>query len=432
MSIPEKNRDIQKCIVLVILLLLFRSPVFSEPNTQFENLNLKIALFGPGTPLYSWWGHISITIDDTTSDNDRIVDYGIFSFEKENFFTNFALGRLVYSCGSSQAETVINDYITQNRNVTIYTLNVSPEKKREIIERIENDLLPENRDYIYHHFRDNCATRIRDIINTITNDQFYNRAIGKTSHLTLREHIRRYIWFSPFLDWFLNFLLGRGTDNPTTKWDAMFLPSEVALSIQDFGYTSSGGDTIKLVSDINTLHTAIGRPPIPDTPPWRLPLALLAGILAAGVLVFCMALDIRQIKPGKTVWLLLQGFLGCFLGLAGSLLYFMSFFTNHDYTYNNLNTLIANPLLLAALPLGIMSLTTDNYIKQAIAIRIVRIIWTVIFLGGIASAIITIFPQYYQQNQTTLALILPFAFTLSIFPGLLIQLYWHFFWRFLP
>jgi hypothetical protein len=140
--------------------------------------------------------------------------------------------------------------------------------------------------------------------------------------------------------------------------------------------------------------------------------------------------DIWQAKPGKTAWLLLQGLLGCFFGLAGSLLYFMSFFTNHDYTYNNLNILLANPLLLVVLPIGIMTLTADNYIKEAIEIRIIKIIWTQVFLGGIASFILS--TVFYQQNQTTLALILPSAFVLSLFPRWLSRFALYFFWRFLP
>jgi hypothetical protein len=413
---------------MVFLLLATSGLSFAQMQNEGETTTLKIALFGPGTPLYSWWGHIGIIIDDAA--NARIVDYGIFSFEKENFFTNFAFGRLIYSCGSSPALNVINDYIAQNRDVTLYTLNITPERKREIVERIENDLLPENRDYLYHHFRDNCATRIRDILNAFTEGQFYSRFAGESSGLTLREHIRRYTWISTFFDWFLNFLLGPGADKPATKWDAMFLPSEVALSTQDFEYTLPSGNKTKLVSETETIYTAIGRPPVPVVPPNSRPRALLAGLLIAGTLAFCMALDTKHIKAGKTAWLLSQGLFGCFLGLAGTLLFFMAFFTNHDYTFNNLNMFIANPLLLAALPLGIVALTADNYIKEAIAAHIIKILWTAVFLGGIASALLSAFS--YQQNVTPLALALPSSFVLSLFPRRLARLGRHFFWRFLP
>jgi hypothetical protein len=216
------------------------------------------------------------------------------------------------------------------------------------------------------------------------------------------------------IDWFLNFLLGQGTDKPATKWDAMFLPSEAALSAQDFEYALPGGNKTKLVSKTETIHTAIGRPPVPAAPPKSWPCALLAGLLIAGMLALCMVLDTKHIKAGKTARLLLQGLFGCFLGLTGSLLFFMAFFTNHDYAFNNLNMLIANPLLLAALPLGITVLTADNYIKETIAIHIIKILWTAIFLSGAASTLLSAFS--YQQNATTLDLALPSSFVLSLFP----------------
>ncbi|MDR1229893.1 MAG: hypothetical protein LBK61_00680 [Spirochaetaceae bacterium] len=210
----------------------------------------------------------------------------------------------------------------------------------------------------------------------------------------------------------------------------MFLPSEVALSTQYFEYTLPGGNKTKLVGETETIYTAVGRPPVPAVPPKSWPRALLAGLFIAGTLAYCMALDTRQIKAGKAVRFLSQGLFGCFLGLAGSLLFFMAFFTSHDYTFNNLNILTANPFLLAALPLGIVALTADNYIKEAIAAHIITILWTAIFLGGIASALLSTFS--YQQNITTLALALPSSFVLSLFPRWLARLVRHVLWRFLP
>jgi hypothetical protein len=114
--IPMRKKSIHFSI-MILLLLATSGLSFAQIQNEWETTTLKIALFGPGTPLYSWWGHIGIIIDDAA--NARIVDYGIFSFEKENFFTNFAFGRLIYSCGTSPALDVINDYTAQNRDVTL-------------------------------------------------------------------------------------------------------------------------------------------------------------------------------------------------------------------------------------------------------------------------------------------------------------------------
>ena len=31
---------------------------------------------------------------------------------------------------------------------------------------LADNVLPENRDYLYHHYNDNCVTRLRDMIDT--------------------------------------------------------------------------------------------------------------------------------------------------------------------------------------------------------------------------------------------------------------------------
>jgi hypothetical protein len=62
---------------------------------------------GPGDELYFWWGHIALIIEDSVTSRSRFYDYGIFSFQNDNFFSNFAFGRLLYSCGSSSTENSI-------------------------------------------------------------------------------------------------------------------------------------------------------------------------------------------------------------------------------------------------------------------------------------------------------------------------------------
>jgi hypothetical protein len=97
----------------------------------------------------------------------------------------------------------------------------------------------------------------------------------------------------------------------------------------------------------------------------------------------------------------------------------MTFFTNHDYTYHNINIIYVNPLLLAALPLGILYARGSRDGGRFSPRRLLRILWTYVFLGGVLTLLLRLFPGIYQQNQVTLALMLPLAFTLSIFPPLI-------------
>ena len=109
-----------------------------------------------------------------------------------------------------------------------------------------------------------------------------------------------------------------------------------------------------------------------------------------------------------------QSLLGLFFGLAGSMLFFMTFFSNHDYTFHNSNILYVNPLLLGAVPLGIIFGFTKKEKKRFISARLLKILWIYVLLGGLLTMVIKLFPAYYQQNQVTQAMVLPIALTLVL------------------
>jgi hypothetical protein len=387
-----------------------------EGARRGDYLKLKIAVMGAGDNLYFWWGHIALIVEDELSGQNRFYDYGIFSFEADHFFVNFAMGRLLYRCGVSPAEPNINHYINTNRDVVIYTLDLPPHKKEEVYRFVENNVLPENRNYYYHHFNDNCATRIRDLIDMAVYGQFKEKYGGAGGRFTLREHIRRFMWFSPFMDWLLNFLMGQDIDVPITVWDEMFLPSEIGARIAEFYYADSQGIKHKLVSDTAVINKAVNRPAPLDAPPAQWPGGLAAGLLLAAV--FTAALALRKKKPnqGRAVMGITQAAFGIFFGFTGSVLFFMTFFSNHDYTYHNANVLFVNPLMLAAVPLGILCAAGKKPGQRLFCERLLRALWTYVFFGGLLSVIIKLSPAFWQTNLVTQLLIMPPVFVLSFIP----------------
>jgi hypothetical protein len=306
-----------------------------------------------------------------------------------------------------------------------------PETKEEIRRFAEWNTLPENRNYYYHHFKDNCATRIRDILDTATGGQFHAAFGEAPGRFTLRQHVRRHTWFSPFFDWILNFLMGQDIDTPLTVWQEMFLPREIGNRIRDFTYTDSGGRVRQLVSSVEVLSRAVNRPPVLDVPRKQWPRELAAGIAVVVILASFMYAGRGKPAAGRVLLGVSQALLGLFFGGVGSVLFFMSFFTNHDYTYHNSNLIYINPLLLAAVPLGIMMARGGRKGKDGKISppgrfppqRLLRILWTYVFLGGLLTMALKLLPWFYQQNQVDLALILPFALALSVIPPLAEKLF---------
>ena len=445
-SIMCKKKFLVVLLFLIILPVFAQERVFTTPDYEITNdeldflpdfstrgkyLTVKIAVAGPGDELYLWWGHIGIIVEDALTGENLFFDWGVFSFNTENFFLDFAFGRLFYSCMVSPADYALARMIRENRDVTLYTLDLPPEAKMELFLFAENNVRPENRNYLYHHFKDNCATRVRDIIDRAVGGSLKTQFGQAPGRFTFRQHGLRHTWFSPFWGWSLSFLMGEDIDHDITVWDEMFLPSEIAMHCSDFRYTDTSGMERQLVSKIEVLHKATDRPAAAESPPKNWMGELILGLsiaLVFGLLKLRVAGVIPETKHSGKLWYfktaegsryvlgVTQAAAGLFFGSMGFLLFFMSFFTTHDYTYHNANLLFVNPLLLAAVPLGLLAAFSKNPTKRQKADRLLELLWTVIFLGGILSIVICFFPTFYQQNQPAQAVVIPIAFVLSAVP----------------
>ncbi|MFP3040439.1 DUF4105 domain-containing protein [Treponema primitia] len=415
---------------LFFLLLVRVLPLPAEyqwPEPDKDDLTIRISVMGPGDELYFWWGHIALIIEDRASRVKKLYDYGLFSFENDNFFVNFAFGRLLYSCGVSRAENNIAGYILSNRDVTFYTLDLPRETKEKVRQFAEENVRPENKDYWYHHFRDNCATRIRDIVDLATDGQFSEAFLNAPGRFTLREQVQRHTWFNPFMDWFLSYAMGQDIDVPTTVWQEMFLPSEIGARITDFRYIDNRGQERNLVKSVDVINVSENRPLPLDIPRKQWPRELLLSLCIAAFLGLLMAY--REKVEIRVALGLSQSILGLIFGISGTIAFFMSFFTNHDYTYHNMNLLFINPLLLAAVPLGLLYAFPRDIFRGRFWGFLLKALWSYVVIAAIFSMVLRILPRFWQQSQVSLALVLPFAAVLSLAPDRILRFKRQYLWR---
>ncbi len=403
----------KKIAVLTLFLCLAAAQsVFAKG----ENLSLKIAVMGPGNELYFWFGHIALIIEDSNTGESRFYDYGLFSFDNDNFFSNFAFGRMLYSSGVSPTDRNLAVYKHLGRSITIYALDIPPEDRQRVFEFVEFNTLPENRDYYYHIFKDNCCTRIRDIIDIATNGQFGGQFKDAPGRFTFREHVRCYMWFSPFADWILNFWMGQVVDVPITIWQEMFLPAEVGKLIDEFYYTDGSGVRRKLVSSVDTVFEVKDRPAVLDTPPLRWSKLLVFSLLLSAVFGFFFFLQAKNYRAGRILAGIGISLTGFVFGFSSLLLYFLNLFTNHDYTYQNFNMLFGTPLLLAAVPFGLMFALTKKAEKLLFYSFMLRLLWLIAAAGVLVSVLLNLLPGIYQQNLGDQLLFLPLALTFALQP----------------
>jgi cytochrome bd-type quinol oxidase subunit 2 len=152
--------------------------------------------------------------------------------------------------------------------------------------------------------------------------------------------------------------------------------------------------------------------------------------LALGLAIAALLAILQHAPLSSTRRVLLgvsHSILGLFFGISGLVLYFMTFFSNHDYTYNNINIAFISPLLFVAIPLGIQLARGKHAGRRFPPQRLLHILWTIVFFGGVFTMLVKLSPAFYQQNQVTQALVLPFAFVLSYVPECLREIWGHHF-----
>jgi hypothetical protein len=404
---------LKRCIGVLICIHIFAYTLTAQdaPNARpTDDLVFKIAIFGPSDKIFIWWGHAALIVENTRWNFSRVFDWGIFSYPSDDFLWDFLHDRVRYKCTSGPLD--LDKYIEEDRDIVIYTLDLEASKKEAILNYAENKVLPENCYYDYHEFRNNCSTGIRDVIDIGTGGQLKAWAEDAPGRFSLRQHIRRFTGLRPGPDWLLDFLMGQDLDEPVSVWREMFLPAEIARHITGFQYTGDSGAQRKLVSHAEFYNASKSRLPVLPAPLTLWPYHLALGVLVAAFLMFADSL--RGKWPGAGIlWNLSQSVIGLFLGAAGCILVFGLFFLNNDYVQQNINILFVNPLLLAAVPLGVLA---ANRCQHIMIEKYIRTLWTYVFIAGLVTILIKALPMFGQQNQPVQALVLPIAFALSYVP----------------
>lgn len=392
---------------LALGLLASRAPAAPAPwasgRSRAEDLIIKLATIEPDDALYTWWGHTALIVEDLRRGISRFYNYGLFSFDQENFFLNFAMGRLWFQVGASPTASELAAYKGENRTIRIQTLDLAPERRLELAAFLEWNILPENRTYLYDHYKDNCATRVRDLIDRMVDGQLAKAAAGP-GRQTLRQHTRRYTAGHFLMNWLLMFLMSGVIDRPIRQWDEMFLPLELERDVAHLVYTDPRGRSRALVSSEALYYQARGRQGVPELPPayWPQVLAIGLGLALSGWVLAAWRRRGAGARAARIVSGLYESLLGLLFGLPAAVLAFMSLFTNHTVTYGNRNLLAANPALLLLLPLGIVLAAGARRAGRALAV-----LWSFSLLLALLALALQIFPAPRQDNWLTSTVLLP-------------------------
>ena len=160
--------DVKKLIILFLLIVSFTLNAQLKLTTESQ---ISVLTMGPGTALNDAFGHTAIRIKDPVYKFDIVFDYGRYDFETEHFYLKFAQGKLDYEVIQSEFKRFFRYYQYNNRSVKEQVLNLSTAQKTALYEHLKETIKPENKSYPYDFFYNNCATKLKDDIENILDNQ---------------------------------------------------------------------------------------------------------------------------------------------------------------------------------------------------------------------------------------------------------------------
>lgn len=295
--------------------------------------------------VYTVYGHAALRICDPAQKIDMVFNYGLFSFSKPNFIYRFAKGETDYQLGATNYNNYMIEYQMRGSSVTEQVLNLTLEEKNRLWNALLVNFMPENREYRYNFFFDNCATRPAALIEKSVcgsidyNDPYPTQTFRSLINNCTRNH--------PWLTFGCDLALGSPTDRMATQHEMMFLPSYLKEAFAAATIIDRQGSERPLVKQTHLTGEEEGIEETSDEPANH-PLAspLFAGWLLLAGIIYVTYRDWKKKSEGRTVNVLL--FLTA--GIAGAILFFISFVSEHPCVFPNWNLLWLHPLhLLAAI-----------------------------------------------------------------------------------
>jgi hypothetical protein len=255
-----------------------------------------------------------------------------------------------------------------------------------------------NKYYRYDYYADNCATRVRDVLNWALNGQLEAPFAVPGSGRTWRNETARITASDPLVYPGIQVALGRSADHVLTKWEESFLPELLANHLAALTVTNASGSPVTLIASDSVLFTA-DRTPMPEQAPSRVPMALVLGVvLAASVMLLAGAasgIAGMAVAAFAALWFGVGGLLGTALLLAGTV-------TKHlPYMGRNLTVLQLHPLMLLAAVIITVALWRGVWVRAAVGVS------ALVALLSLVGLLLQLVPSWSQQSGVVLAVVVP-------------------------
>lgn len=336
---------------LVGLFAASSKTVFAQETIASDSLSKPLyrasLLVAPGTEdeIYTIYGHAALRITQEGNPNeDWAYNYGVFDFDAPNFTSKFIAGNTTdYMLAKQETRDYMSAYVGRGSNLYELKLNLSDEEVERLINALEVNLLPENRYYLYNIVFDNCATRPIVVLEKAIEGKLQ---LPEVPLISVRDMIDQSSTQRPWLKFGTDLALGSEADRPIGAAVQLFLPLYLLDIMRQAEIVEPDGSTRPAVLE-EVVYQGQGEPVAFSKTPFLLtPLSM--GIFLLVITAFVCFLS-TSCSLGYKLWATLF-YLSA--GIAGCILFYLTFFSLHPLVSPNWNLLALHPFhLFISIPL---------------------------------------------------------------------------------
>ena len=365
-----------KFLLSIILIFAFFTQVYSK--SDYDNVEIQLVTISPGEYYWSAFGHSAIRIK--ASNYDRMFGFGYFNFADEDFFLNFAKGKMQYFLGVLDSNYELEGYKEEGRQVVLQNLSLSSNQKQQLVEKLVFLAQPENKFYHYDYFLNNCTSKIRDLIDEVTSGEISSQLIPKLQNKSWNDYtfpVSNQSWVN------LGIAIAYGVEAYTdkTQWQLSVFPELFSQDLKNLNSSSNWNQDYQVYYQPSDAEIQQKSYSFIKT---HYAVFLLVGLFMLGLLFK------NTFRPTSILWLTLQNILG-----IGVIL--LWFFTEHSVATININLLLFTPFaLLLLFKKTNKPLTLNLYLVSNVAWLILAVVFTNLYLIGFCMLNLMIWKNHKQ------------------------------------
>jgi hypothetical protein len=174
---------------------------------------------------------------------DTVYSFGAAPFFDPGFLWKFARGEGEFMVVAEPYATTLARYRNADRTLMRQRLLLPHARALELALRLSLAAQPPRNRYVYDQLYDNCATRVRDLIDRVSDGALTRAASKHKPQHRYRDDTLAAMAGHPIGHWALDLIGGRHQDLEVTSFHEMYLPLALRDRVAEARLLADGSDT---------------------------------------------------------------------------------------------------------------------------------------------------------------------------------------------